>query len=866
MFACEECGRSYRSQYALSRHLQNHNTDVRYTCQTCHVAYSRRDLLARHAKIHQQARNDGSSVQSDASRLSSSSPTYRQRRHTACVRCAEQRKRCSGNPCRACTRAGETCSFPVTRGRISRSNINSDTIATEDTEVGVFSTDARQDLFLPIGESRTSILDRLIAPVVPSQEDPVAPPVQISHAEVFNPIATAEGSGHNAGQSANIFETDSYDLESWVWLHEDLYLQGDTQLLISNDITKDPGLWETSVPRKGSMSDNSDLLGTHYPTTNDQSADRHIASGDSTPDHRRRFIDKLVSYAAMVNFPVSANSDHGEYWISVSWELKNTFEIGIDHPHHTLQCFIDLYLQHFWPLWPLLAQHDFSADHLHPLLYLVLVSIGAMYGDMSSVQFGRLLHKRICVYLTVSFEPDDSDADFIWLAQARLYSQVAALYFGLHKAFTYAQHLGALLVAQARRIELFSADFYEHAINIFMSLQRTPQTKRRLDIWLQLEARRRLAFGIFRADVYCSVLMDIRPLLSLNEIDVSFPSCDAVWRATEMPVEACLHLIEHDRTPSKDLRASDIYAIALDPDEPLPPMNPLAHELLLFGLQRSLERFAYGRSSSICSGMAPVSKSTGWSSTPGQGNTVLQSSLSTQRESAQLLAAGRRMRVKKLEFDNMLRAQSKWEAALPHVKAFVVDSPDRNALMSGLVLFHLGFLRLHAPISRLHQLQYRMIGQKPIDRRLLATVSDWATTDDAHLAAERACDLFNLVAHEAYVTGVSHVNFNLLAFIAMHHAVVLLWCYATAHEKAVDSSNSSQQKLGLVVSPARDANSAPSLRLGRGASDDSPHDWQHDVPTMIGAFVDIFSRISPGKWSSFAEAASPLAQLALSSV
>lgn len=639
---------------------------------------------------------------------------------------------------------------------------------------------------------------------------------------------------------------DLYDLDSWVWLHENLYLQPQNSLWDNNSAIAglfDPvGDFPTSlamsqVPPTMMDSHACEQISTASIDVNDVSAD---LTGKAAFDCRQKVIDDIVAYAAVTNLPITTQTDHSEYWSVASKRISDTFGINTSNAKPALEGFINLYMQHFWPLWPVLAKQNLVVSRLHPLLYLVLASIGAMYADSGGVDFGRLIHNKVRAYLTVAFELDDSDEDFTWLAQARLYTQVAALYFGQPKAFTYAQHLGALLVAQARRIELFSADQCERAYQSFLSLRGKGQDTKRLDIWLQLEARRRLAFGIFRVDTYTSTLMDTRPLLSLDEVDISFPYCDAVWRAQKMSVEACLYMIDHDRTPGRQLRASDIYSIALDPDEALPALDPVAHELLLFGLQRSLGRFAYDHaalqrltsSRKVRDGGYPFQRlpeaATASLSPCGSG------------ESGRLSGSSRQMSRLTQEFESMQLAQQKWERALPTVKTFVLEPWDRSSLMSGLVLFHLGYLRLHAPISKLHQMQYRVIKKWTIDTALRDSIVSWVTLPAAREAARRSCDLFALVENEASAQHSDRVKFNLLAFIGLHHAVVVLWAYATA--KILDENEHDQ---------------GPRLHRSSGAFlEVSPV----NAGNVINAFVDLFHQISPGRWSSFAEAAAPLAR------
>lgn len=133
MVSCEHCGKIYSSQYALDRHRQNHSGRSQHTCSICHVTYFRRDLLARHQKIHKRSMLD-EAAEVSAATLTSPPPT-RRRRHTACLRCADQKKKCNGDdPCANCNRAGRKCVFSAPRGRISRDLAGKESRAADDSQ------------------------------------------------------------------------------------------------------------------------------------------------------------------------------------------------------------------------------------------------------------------------------------------------------------------------------------------------------------------------------------------------------------------------------------------------------------------------------------------------------------------------------------------------------------------------------------------------------------------------------------------------------------------------------------------------------------------------------------------------------------
>jgi hypothetical protein len=368
-----------------------------------------------------------------------------------------------------------------------------------------------------------------------------------------------------------------------------------------------------------------------------------------------------------------------------------------------------------------LSPQTLDFDKIHPQLFLVLTSIGAMYYGPNAVNHGVMMHTKIRSSLTGALELEDEEADLTWLAQAQLLTQVAVLYFRQPRAFTYAQHIGALLVTQARKMDIFSAKHMARSRVNFDRMKGTASEQGRLAVWLQMEARRRLAFGIFRGDTYTSVLLHTKPLISLDEIDLKFPKCDAVWRGEKMDPIICLQMIESDQTIGRDLRASDIYRIALDREELLPPLDPSGHELLMFGLQSPIWRFSHDQDMFrrltghdradeefagpvVCDGHTQVSR------------------ILPNHDTHRLENAVRTMDDLKLELRRLMAALEKWERALPLVKSFARSNLDRSSLMSGLILYHLGFLRLDAPLEDLHQIQYRLADHRGIDNDMVISV------------------------------------------------------------------------------------------------------------------------------------------------
>lgn len=485
-----------------------------------------------------------------------------------------------------------------------------------------------------------------------------------------------------------------------------------------------------------------------------------VATAATLGSEQSRIVKDLVSFAAAPSSGARPKNVRTSFWTAASAKVAYAFRLPYEAQTSTgpsLYRFCNEYIEHFAPLWPLLCRRSLEYDALHPALFLVLTSIGAMYCGSQASDYGAMMHTHIRGMLTLAIELEDDEHDFVWLAQARLLTQVAALYFGRPKAFTYAHHLGALLVAQAWRNNLFSSLYASEILRKFHQLKGAGSDEERLELWLQLETRRRLAFGIFRGDTYTSTLLHTRPLVSMEEIDLCVPTCDTVWRSEKLSVGLCLQMIEHDQTPSRELWVSDIFRIAMDSHESLPPLSPAGQELLMFGLQYPIWRFSkdrqmFARLTGQDKGALDTALTRAACETSDVQSFQPRSQLSkytsqtefnicVESEAQNLESAAKQMKDLQQERQRLLSALEKWEHSLPLLKAFVRINVDRSSLMSSLILFHLGFIRLLVPLEELHQIQYRMADKKEVDDSLISTVRDWIRSPQGRTAAERACNI-----------------------------------------------------------------------------------------------------------------------------
>ena len=170
--------------------------------------------------------------------------------------------------------------------------------------------------------------------------------------------------------------------------------------------------------------------------------------------------DELVEYATKSSCEPVTRSARASHWRAASSRLEAIFIINHLHTaqhsdgnHLMHKVIASDYMPKFNRLWPMFSRCNFDPDTLNPMLYLVLVSIGSMHGSVPQKHFGTLLHTRLRRLLAgSSFDLETPEGDMIWLAHARLLTQVQGLYFGQKQGFSFAQVCKAEYLRTSRRL------------------------------------------------------------------------------------------------------------------------------------------------------------------------------------------------------------------------------------------------------------------------------------------------------------------------------------------------------------------------------------------------------------------------------
>ena len=468
---------------------------------------------------------------------------------------------------------------------------------------------------------------------------------------------------------------------------------------------------------------------------------------------------------------------------------------------HVLHYFLHLYFEHFHALWPLFPRRGFDFDSVPPMLYLTMSVVGSLYAGEGGSHYGWLLHENLRMALmTAPFVYHESGSCPEWLVQSMLITQMTILYSGQTRAFSYAQHLGSILGTECRKMNLLSDDHLRSGRSrVDRGIAFGPESS--LSRWVHAETRRRLAYGIYRAEIMLSVLLNTRPLVSFEEINLTLPCSDDLLLGEGVAVVDELEVsLRRDDVDSSGLLFSDLMRIATDRSEVMPDLDVRARELVLFGLQEAIWRF--GHDPDMFDRLTGSGPFVSPFKTDNQHGSELFASrhMSVALTREEMLAAEgrvveplvrkydhldcslRTMNDLRLDFDRTISALQRWKQSFVGGQNASHLQRDRDAIVSSRLLYHLSFLRLKADIESLHQVAYKVDPDHHAYQDILNRVYLWSHTKSAENALEHACAVWSLISSELARDKNHRAKFTLLSLIALHHAAIIVWAYAGTHQ------------------------------------------------------------------------------------
>ena len=814
-FQCEICCKSYKKKDSLTRHSHNHHVSQRHVCLQCGHISGRRDTLQKHLDLHHKGRT---------------------RAVRACERCKAAKVKCdSQTPCARCVQAHQDCTYSTpashTSGRTNKNLVPASTLSKLPTPQ---STNTDQNV-------RTSF--HLGAPLLRSRSPPAT--IDQNQASMPNEFAMLDQVHLIVPESdtINVTMTDTMIPPLWdqggppPWSSTDLFLDDDfvvntdlyanNPLLLSGTANAIFGFDDNSSGREQTWSEVNRPLSDNLPadSNNSLTSGTGFCNFNMSPlahttivppngnhashmDQQPVVQERDVSYANhilkdivrdMVQFAIqniAVPPPLPTHLQEISRELSGRIKAALPEVEtilsrssspHILHHFCGQFMAHFNPLWPLIRPNGLDIESIPFILCLTIASIGAMYSGARCSQLGLIIHENLRLALLTTPFLHQQSAPSLECLQSLLLTEISTLYFGPRSSLPIAQRIGAMLVQQARMMGIFSGRAFSGYKNVVPTLEQ----------WSHREATVRFAFGSFRAEMFVSALLNVRPLLSAEEINLDLPCLDELWMGSIEDQRASLKASD-----DSSLTYADLVRIAKERFEIMPDLKAAQRDLVLYGIQESIWRFSHdpelfsrmmGKANTDPSSILddgtngelfphPTRQPWGRTSEDWMPVASPRSPINMPMQD-HLDCSSRKMADLRLDYDRMMMFLRKWKSSYVGNQSSSQLEGNRYNLLNSRLLYHLSFLRLRADLHTLDFLttehdDFQYNQREDAVRR----VWEWSKTISAEKALQHSCAIWDLVSSESTWRVGSRARFNIACLIALHYASKVVWAYAGAHK------------------------------------------------------------------------------------
>ncbi|KAJ5950083.1 hypothetical protein N7454_001667 [Penicillium verhagenii] len=190
-----------------------------------------------------------------------------------------------------------------------------------------------------------------------------------------------------------------------------------------------------------------------------------------------------------------------------------------------LKNFLDLYLKHYHPHFPIIHHPTLSVIACQPLLLIAILDLGsAMSTDETLFHLGQKIHHslRLIILNSGHFEPPIS----LWCLQALLLVQAYGKMISSRKNYEMAHIFHGTIITMMKRGSIYLTASTAQSSDP----NELPEASWRR--WISRESWRRTAFFAFVMDAQHACVFGHSPVLSVIDMRIALPCLESLWECT----------------------------------------------------------------------------------------------------------------------------------------------------------------------------------------------------------------------------------------------------------------------------------------------------------------------------------------------
>ncbi|KAF7623101.1 hypothetical protein AFLA_010410 [Aspergillus flavus NRRL3357] len=531
---CSTCQTIFARKEHYQRHLRTHTKEKPFACTWCGQTFGRVDSLTRHhTTVHQNPGVEGLG----------GLVTSRRRVIQACTRCSQSKLRCDGDrPCRRCRDQQSVCHYGPSK-RAPNFDVG-DHVSAKPPKVpsGQVAPDG-------MNYERLYAAERSDPAQYPAPHGVTLPPSP----ERYSPHGEAEAMvTMNVTLAPDLSADHLIDFQSWFsvpadndcWPDLTCYDQDLSVLDIVGPSVTEGSMqksWDTQKRNASLPQPNiAEVYRRNQVPEIDKDAvePRHYDPARTEDDAQLIFPDMTVIPREDIEAENLAHVEEVPAEVtSTVFELANDMQLKSNYPQFielrippapVLNAWVQLYFEHFHPMFPVLHKPTFSTSGSNPFLVLAVAAIGAHFSDIPGAQpCLRAMHELIRRYTSYTCEKLNLRSRELWMTQTILLNQLGLMYSGDRRALELAEIFQAVPVTLARRKRLFTNTLpQERLCRLDLPIAE------KWHVSILDEQRRRAGFAIWLIDAAYDYNFDLCTTMKADELQNCFPQQDDRWDAS----------------------------------------------------------------------------------------------------------------------------------------------------------------------------------------------------------------------------------------------------------------------------------------------------------------------------------------------